>query len=76
MKSKLLGVVVSLVLFGAMPSQAATLVDQGNNTYDPNTGLQWLDVNLTLDRAPERVEEWYLGVGKYTRAIDTRVPRN
>ena len=47
MKLKLIGLVTSLMLFGAMPSQAVPLVDLGNNTYDPNTGLLWLDVTFT-----------------------------
>ena len=47
MKLKLIGLVTSLMLFGAMPSQAVPLVDQGDKTYDPNTGLLWLDVTLT-----------------------------
>jgi hypothetical protein len=32
-------------------ANASTLVDQGNTTLDTNTGLQWLDVSLTNDRA-------------------------
>jgi hypothetical protein len=50
-KTKIIGLVTSLVLFGVMPSQASTLVDQGNNTYDPNTKLLWLDVTLTTNRS-------------------------
>ena len=55
MKFKFIGLVISLMLFGAMPSQASTLVDQGNNTYDPNTGLVWLDVTLTTNRSYNNV---------------------
>ena len=29
--------------------KASTLVDQGQNTYDPNTKLLWLDVSLTTN---------------------------
>jgi len=51
MNFKLLGLAASLVLFSAVPSQAVPLVDQGNNTFDPNTGLQWLDVTLSGNRS-------------------------
>ena len=43
--------VAPLFLFGTLPGQAATLVNQGATTYDPNTGLQWLDVNTTHNRS-------------------------
>jgi len=49
MKTKLFGFVMLLMMFGAMPSQAATLIDDGNTTYDPNTGLRWLDVSLSTN---------------------------
>src|SRR5664279_2433971 len=62
MKSKLIGLVTLLMLFGAMPSQAVPLVDQGNTTYDPNTGLYWLDVNLSADRSYTDVSSQF-GVG-------------
>ena len=60
--SKLLPLVASLMLFGALPSQAVPLEDQGIHTYDPNTGLQWRDVNDTqgLSYADVSAE---LGVG-------------
>jgi hypothetical protein len=64
MKAKLFGVVALLVLFGAMPSRAASLIDEGTNTYDPNTGLQWLDVNLTLGVTYNDVVANYLGTGQ------------
>ena len=51
MKTRLLGVAALLILFGTGPSRASSLVDQGNNTYGPNTGLLWLDVSLTNGRA-------------------------
>jgi hypothetical protein len=63
MKAKLFGLVASLVLLGAIPSQAAPLVDLGNNTYDPNTGLQWLDVTLTNNHSYNDIVANYLGVG-------------
>jgi hypothetical protein len=62
MKSKLIGLVTSLMLFGAMPSQAVPLVDLGNITYDPNTGLRWLDVNLSANRSYTYVSSQF-GVG-------------
>jgi len=43
------GALATIVLITA--AKASTLVDQGNTTYDPNTGLQWLDVSLTNGRA-------------------------
>jgi hypothetical protein len=43
--------VVTLVLFTPMPSQATTLVEGGNTTYDPSTGLRWLDVGITTGRS-------------------------
>lgn len=45
------GLVASLLLFGALPSQASTLVDYGGYAVDTNTGLQWLDVSTTLNRS-------------------------
>ena len=62
MKLKLIGLVTSLMLFGALPSQAVPLVDLGNTTYDPNTGLRWLDVNLSADRSYNDVSSQF-GVG-------------
>ncbi len=62
MKSKFIGLVTSLMLFGAMPSQAVPLVDQGNITYDPNTGLHWLDVNLSANQSYTDVSSQF-GVG-------------
>jgi hypothetical protein len=51
MKSKFLGLIASLMLFSITPSHAVPLVDQGNITFDPNTGLQWLDVSLSFNRS-------------------------
>ena len=47
MKTKLFGLVAALMMFGAMPGQASTLVDHGTYTTDTATGLQWLDLTLT-----------------------------
>jgi hypothetical protein len=63
MKANLFGVVASILLFGAMPSQAASLIDQGNNTFDPNTGLQWLDVPLTAGLSYDNVLANYISAG-------------
>ena len=63
MKFKFIGLVISLMLFGAMPSQAVPLVDLGNNTYDPNTGLYWLDVTLTRGKSYNDVIN-LMGIGQ------------
>ena len=63
MKTRLFGFFAALVLFGASPSQAVPLVDQGSNTYDPNTGLQWLDVTLTQGLSYNNVTANYLSTG-------------
>lgn len=49
------GLFASLIAFGATQGLATTLVNQGNNTLDTNTGLQWLDTNLTLGRSYNNV---------------------
>ena len=61
MKLKFIGLVTSLALLGAIPSQA-NVIDLGNNTYDPNTGLYWLDVNLSANRSYNDVSLQF-GVG-------------
>jgi hypothetical protein len=38
-----------------------SLVDQGQNTYDPNTGLSWLDVSVTLGLSHEDVAQSLIG---------------
>jgi len=49
MVSRWLGAVVGLVVAGiATAAQAVPLVDEGINTFDPNTGLRWLDVTATV----------------------------
>lgn len=40
-----------LIGAGFRPLQADPLVDQGTTTYDPNTGLEWLDLNLTAGQS-------------------------
>ena len=57
------------VFFFAMTTpqiaSSTTLVDQGNNTtLDNNTGLLWLDVNLTLNIAKSNVIANYLNAGQ------------
>jgi hypothetical protein len=37
----------AMAFFAATPSRAVPLVDQGSITYDPNTGLRWLDLTQT-----------------------------
>ena len=64
MKSKFIGLITSLMLFGAMPSQASSLVNLGDNTYDPNTGLMWLDLTLTQGLTHDYVVANLLGVGQ------------
>ena len=50
MKAKFLGLAASLVMFGAIPSQASTLVDHVTYTTDTGSGgLEWLDVSLTTN---------------------------
>ena len=46
---KKLGLAVALAFFaGAFPAVAAvSLIDKGPVTYDPNSGLEWLDLGLT-----------------------------
>jgi hypothetical protein len=55
--------VTSLALFGSTPGHAVPLVDQGATTLDPNTGLTWLDVNLTLN-VPVIDAGNFIGAGK------------
>ena len=56
MGAKLIGgVVATLLLFGTLPSQASTLVDDGGYTVDTATGLQWLDVSTTIDESYNEV---------------------
>jgi hypothetical protein len=46
-KLKIICCVSSIFLFASFPCRAVSLVDQGITTYDPNTGLTWLDVQFT-----------------------------
>jgi hypothetical protein len=56
MKGKLIcGLATSLLLFGTLPSQASTLIDDGSYTVDTNTGLQWLDVSTTFNQSYNQV---------------------
>jgi hypothetical protein len=54
--------ILMLVVLGSTTSHAA-LVDQGNTTFDPNTGLTWLDVNLTLNARVADIGN-FIGAGK------------
>jgi len=43
--------ILSFSQIAAVTVHAQSLVDQGDTTLDPNTGLEWLDVNLTTNRS-------------------------
>jgi hypothetical protein len=46
MKSRVFAVVTALAFFAATyPARAIPLIDEGLNTYDPITGLEWLDLD-------------------------------
>ena len=45
-------------------AEAATLVDQGDTTFDTGTGLTWLDVNLTAALSYVTVDSTLLGAGQ------------
>ncbi len=48
----------------SLPASAASiLVDQGDNTFDPGTGLAWLDLTLT---AGQDYDDVLAGFGNYT----------
>jgi len=48
----MLGVASICLLIGlAGRAEALPLVDQGDTTLDPNSGLEWLDVSLTTNRS-------------------------
>jgi hypothetical protein len=66
MKAKLIGAAAALVFVAAAftsPARAAplSLIDQGPTTYDPNTGLVWLDVSLTASLGFNHVQANLLG---------------
>jgi hypothetical protein len=63
MKARLLAV-AALLCVSLTPGQASTLVDQGNNTYDPNTGLHWLDLTLTIHKSYNEIVANYLGAAQ------------
>ena len=65
MKAKLFGAVATLAVFVAIHPALATplsLADEGSITYDPNTGLQWLDLTQTTLRSYDDVAS-QLGIG-------------
>ena len=43
--------------------RASTLVDQGQNTYDPNTNLLWLDLTITANHSYNDVVANFIGTG-------------
>lgn len=49
---------------GALP-----LVDQGDTTFDPNTGLVWLDLRLTQGQSYNSIRNGY---GNYTTSLGYR----
>ena len=74
------GALAGMLLVGGVPcsiAHAVSLIDQGSNTYDTNTGLTWLDVRLTMGVSYDNVEANYLGVGQlyagYRHATATEV---
>ena len=49
------GLVALALLCGIAPGRAAPLVDHGDTTFDPNTGLEWLDLSLTVGQSVSSV---------------------
>ena len=60
----LLFFLVETTLPVALVAAPLPLADHGQTTYDPNTGLSWLDVNLTLDLSYEYVTAYLIGSGQ------------
>jgi hypothetical protein len=61
---RLLGFACSMVVGSIFQQvEAASLQHSGNTTYDPNTGLEWLDLNLTAGQSYNSVLS---GWGGYT----------
>jgi hypothetical protein len=55
---------IGTIVLGANAALATSvLVDQGDNTYDPTTHLEWLDVSLTAGKSYDDVSGGY---GAYT----------
>lgn len=53
--TSLLVIVFCLWHPGAHSDAALPLLDQGNATYDPNTGLEWLDLSFTAGKSYNEV---------------------
>jgi hypothetical protein len=49
MRIRFITTLVFALVVGSLRTQGAPLVDQGSNTFDPNTGLSWLDTSLTAN---------------------------
>jgi hypothetical protein len=58
------GLVAFLLAFGAAQSHATTLVNQGNTTVDTVTGLQWLDLPLTVNHSYNDILANYVNSGQ------------
>lgn len=75
MKRKLwaVGLLCSIAAgFSAHPAEAAPVLglqQMGNDTYDPNTGLEWLDLNLTAGQSYNTVLNGWNG---YTTTMGYR----
>jgi hypothetical protein len=68
MKPKLLGVVAALIGFAAVTPALAiplSLVDEGSITYDPNTGLRWLDVTQSINLSHDYVASQFGPGGQF-----------
>jgi hypothetical protein len=57
----ILAAVGTIALGATAASATSVLIDQGDNTYDPNTHLEWLDVSLTAGRSHDDVTGGYGG---------------
>jgi hypothetical protein len=54
--------VVAVAALGARPAAAASiLVDHGGTTYDPGTGLEWLDLTATAGQSYDAVSGGFGG---------------
>lgn len=53
-----------VAILGLSPAFASTfsaLEDRGNTTYDPNTGLEWLDLGLTAGQSYQSIQNGWNG---------------
>jgi hypothetical protein len=60
---------VAIILFPAEARSAQALVDQGDTTFDPNTGLVWLDLRFTQGRSYNSILN---GSGNFTTSLGYR----